>query len=43
MSFDDKSIETKESLWKEKLLSRKFGYKIKKWIVTIFTCNSPFL
>lgn len=26
MSFDDKSIEVKESLWKEKLLSRKFGY-----------------
>lgn len=26
MSFDDKSIEAKESLWKEKLLSRKFGY-----------------
>jgi hypothetical protein len=26
MSFDDKGIEVKESLWKEKLLSRKFGY-----------------
>ncbi len=26
MSFDDKSIEAKESIWKEKLLSRKFGY-----------------
>ncbi|WP_027128614.1 GIY-YIG nuclease family protein [Fusobacterium perfoetens] len=26
MSFEDKNIEAKESLWKEKLMSRQFGY-----------------